>query len=452
MNVLHLNASDVSGGAARAAYRIHRSIVAQSSDLGICSRMRVGRKFTDDITVFGGPPVHQGMLWPRIAPRLNRWARLGFLTDNPTLHSIAWPGTGMARELQRQHRSRILDLVHLHWLGDTMISIEEIGCLQMPVVWTLHDQWAFCGAEHYTAPPRFGETASSDERFLAGYIRGTRPANEAGPDLNRSTWLRKHRAWKRPMHIVCPSRWMAECAGRSMLLREWPITVIPYPIDTVRWAPFDKRAARGLMELPQDKTLLLFGAIGGTSDPRKGADLLMDALRLLIDRRSGGVFEDLELVIFGQGRPSKETSIGFPIHYAGSLQDDISLRLLYAAADAFVIPSRQDNLPNTGIEAMACGTPVVAFSTGGLPDLVSHCETGWLARPFEVLELAQGINWVLQDRERNRALGERARVVALERFAPGNIAAKYSSVYQAELSSFKCKTQTGSGTRSNRNH
>lgn len=340
MNILHVNASDISGGAARAAYRIHRSLVGQSVAHGLSSQMRVISQLSDDPTVISGPPASQRPIWRRLQPRLAQQVRRGFRTGNPTLHSIAWPATGLGAELQQRHRQSQVDVVHLHWLGVGTLSIEETGRLPMPLVWTLHDQWAFCGAEHYTSPPLPGETASTDERFAAGYSPASRPAHEAGPDLNRRTWLRKRRAWRRPMHIVCPSHWLADCARRSTLMGDWPITVIPYPIGLNDWVPCDQAQARALLGLPAERPLVLFGAMGGGADPRKGADLLLEALQRLRSQVAGTPLAQLELVVFGQSRPAQPPDLGFPIHYSGHLYDDLSLRLLFAAADVFVIPSR----------------------------------------------------------------------------------------------------------------
>ena len=433
MNILHVNASDISGGAARAACRIHRCLVDHGMARGLQSQLRAISQQSDDPTVIGGPPIQQNAIWRRVQPRLAQQARRGFLTGNPTLHSIAWAATGLGRELRHRHRQGQVDLVHLHWLGDTTISIEEIGLLPMPLVWTLHDQWAFCGAEHYTSPPGPGETASSDERFALGYTPSSRPSHEAGPDLNRRTWLRKRRAWKHPMQIVCPSTWLADCARRSALMSDWPITVIPYPIDLATWAPLDQRQARALLQLPQDRPLVLFGAMGGTTDPRKGADLLLESLQRLRVQANGTRLEQLELVIFGQSRPAQPPDLGFPIHYSGRLHDDLSLRLLYAAADVFVIPSRQDNLPNTGLEAHACGTPVVAFRTGGLVDIVDDHATGSLADPFDHRSLAESIRWVLHDPHRRQQLGAAARQRAERLWDQARVARLYADVYRLQM-------------------
>ncbi|QPN65916.1 glycosyltransferase [Synechococcus sp. CBW1006] len=437
MKILHINASDIGGGAARAAYRIHRSLVDHGAPLGLASQMRVISQLSDDPTVIGGPPQDQSAFWQRLHPRLNRQARRGFITANPTFHSIGWPATGLGRELQQRRRLGRADLLHLHWLGDGTLSIEEIGRLPQPLVWTLHDQWAFCGAEHYTSPPLPSETASSDERFTQGYSPASRPVHEAGPDLNRRTWLRKRHAWcrpgRQPIQIVCPSTWLAHCASRSTLMGEWPITVVPNPIDLNVWTPCEQGQARALLGLPADRPLVLFGAMGGTADPRKGADLLLEALQRLRTQVAGTPLQQLELVLFGQSRPVQPPDLGFPIHYTGRLHDDLSLRLLYAAADLFVIPSLQDNLPNTGLEAHACGTPVVAFRTGGLVDIVDEHVTGSMADPFDPASLAASIRWVLEDPQRRRQLAAAARARAERLWNPARVAGLYAELYREVL-------------------
>jgi len=141
----------------------------------------------------------------------------------------------------------------------------------------------------------------------------------------------------------------------------------------------------------------------------------------------------MEVLVFGQSRPIKVPDIGFPIHYAGHLYADLSLRILYSAADAMIIPYRQDNLPNTGAEALACGTPVIAFDTCGLPDIVCHKTTGWLAKPFDTEDLASGIKWVLDSEERNRDLSVNARSYAESKFSAPIIANQYIDLYRSIL-------------------
>jgi len=430
IKVQHYNPVDNHGGAARAAFRIVRALVACANATDIEASMRVIRKYSECIDVIGGsPPVS---VTKRIAAKAERLGRRFLVSQgdpfkslNPSTLDLCINKSAFNFEINQAS----VDVLHLHWLGNYLgvdsLSIEEIGRLSKPVVWTLHDQWAFCGAEHYVTPP-----PAVDERFAEGYTAANRPSHESGPDLNRHTWERKRRSWQRPMHIVCPSTWLADCARRSALMRSWPITVIPYPIDLKVWAPCDQAQARRLLGLPLDRRLVLFGAIGGTGDPRKGADLLLKAHGHLKATATGIALEQLELVIFGQSRPAELPDLGFPVHYSGQLHDDISLRLLYAAADVFVIPSRQDNLPNTGIEAHACGTPVVAFRTGGLVDIVEDRITGALAEPFDPASLAAAIAWVLDDPQRRRKLGVAARQRAERLWEPARIAGLYAEVYR----------------------
>ena len=411
MNVLQLNHSDINGGAARAAYRIHHALRSSCID----SQMLVNVAASGDWTV-QGPTSKWAKAMGHLRPHLALPWRQLLHTGNPIIHS---PTVLPSRWPERINASNA-DLVHLHWVQGEMLSIPDIARIRKPIVWTLHDMWAFCGAEHYT----------TDNRWRDGYRRDNRPSYESGFDLNRHTWQRKRNHWRQPLQIVCPSQWLAECVRASALMHDWPVTVVPNPIDTDSWQPIDQRLARQLLGLPQDCPLLLFGALGGGKDPRKGIDLLLASLAHL---RSEPGLKNLQLVVFGQLAPQSPPQLGFPVHYTGHLHDDLSLRALYSAADAFVIPSRQDNLPNTGLEAHACGTPVVAFNTGGLPDIVDDRVTGALAEPFEPASLAAVIRWVLEDPSRRRALGAAARERAERLWAPARVAGLYAEAYEGAI-------------------
>jgi len=414
VRILHVNHSDGDGGAARAAYRIHRSLVGAGCD----SCMRVIDQRSDDATVQGGPPDRTGPIGRYLRRRLAGLPLRGFSTANLIFHSAAWPDSGLGRELN----ATVADVLHLHWLGSGTLSVAEVGRLVKPVVWTLHDMWPFCGAEHYTVE-------APDSRFRVGYRRDNVPPDERSKDLNRQTWARKRRHWLRPMHIVCPSRWLADCARDSALFQGWPIEVIPNPIDLNVWRPIPKAVARAALGLEPTARLVLLGAPGGLSDPRKGGDLALQALGCLVAKPAA----PHGLLVFGQSMAAEHPVLPFPTRFLGCLQDDLSLVLAYSAADVFVVPSRQDNLPNTVVESQACGTPVVAFNIGGLADMVIHHENGWLARPFDIKDLAQGIAWVLGDESRRKALGRAARATAEARFAEAVVAEKYQALYRRVL-------------------
>lgn len=407
MKVVQVNYSVADGGAARAAYRIHHAL----RRLGVDSRMFVNSAGAGDWTV-----QTPGGKWTKwfIKCRQEPWAGLltkTFGTENRVLFSPAIFPSGWSQWLNKSDA----DIIHLHWVAGEMMSVADIGRLNAPVVWTLHDMWGFCGAEHY----------SEEFRWRDGYSRHNRPAHESGFDLDRWTWRRKLKHWQQPMHIVAPSRWLADCARHSVIMRDWPVSTVPNPIDTEAWRRFDKSLARRMLDLPVEGPLLLFGAMGGTRDSRKGFDLLKGAL----DHLRGGM-AGLELVVLGQVAPRDPMDLGFPVHYAGHLHDDVSLCLYYNAADAVVVPSRQDNLPNSAVEAQACGTPVVAFNVCGLPDIVEHQKTGYLAQPFDTQDLAQGICWVLDGTERRASLGAQSRQVAVTRFSYPVVAEQYLQLYR----------------------
>lgn len=406
MKILTLNHSDINGGAARAAYRIHYAL----RQYGIDSTMQVNEASADDWTV-EGPKSKWSKVFNNIRPSLGKLLNKTLKTNNSIIHSPNIIPSYWPQSLNKSNAN----VLHLHWVNGEMLSIADIGKLRKPVVWTLHDMWAFCGAEHYT----------EDFRWRKGYTATNRPFYEKYFDLNRWAWQRKRKYWQQPIHIVTPSRWLANCAQKSRLLKGWPVTVIPNAIDTNIWQPVEKNLARQLLHLPSNIPLLLFGAMGGTKYPHKGFDLLRLALNHL-----RGEIPELELLIFGQKAPKIPLNLGFPIHYMGHLYDDVSLQLLYSAADVMLIPSRQDNLPNTGIEAHACGTPVVAFNICGLPDIVEHKRTGYLAEAFVSEDLAKGIQWVLVDKRRYTKLCEAARDRAIQQWRLEVVAQQYEIVYK----------------------
>jgi len=412
MRVIHVNQSDTIGGAAKAAARIHQALLRS----GVDSRFYVAQSSYGDPTVEMTSSRFDRLVSP-VRQRVARALTNRLVTDNPAAHEPALFSTNCASRLTHSGT----DIAHLHWVSNNMLSIRAIAKLPMPVIWTLHDMWAFCGAEHHT----------HDDRFKSGYTKDNRPFHESGPDLNRWVWSRKRRLLRRPLQIVTPSNWLANAARESALMSDWPIAVIPNAIDTETWTPMNKTMARMSLGLPESLPLVLFGAMGGSSDLNKGFDLLTTAL----ERLSMGGDLNLKLLAFGGSRPDGNHSLAFPAKYFGHLHDDLSLRLLYNAADVLVIPSRLENLPNTGVEALACGTPLVGFDVGGMRDLILHKETGYLARAQDSQDLAEGIRWVLAQRDQNLSspLSAAARRHAEDRFSAPLIAQQYRRLYETVL-------------------
>ena len=294
---LQLNASASDGGAARAAVRVHEGLWEEGQAFGWTSRFQATSGPASGPGVCVGSPLQRSAIWRRLHPRLTQWRKRHWRTNNPALHSLAWPDTGLGAELIEAHSRGDFELLNLHWLGDSTLSIEEIGRLPCPVLWTLHDQWPFSGAEHYAPLPGSGSDLAALERFTSGYEQETSPALERTCDLNRWTWQRKQRSWRKPMTLICPSQWMADCVQRSTLMSGWPCHVIPNALNLQQWSPVEPLLARRLLHLPPDVPLVLFGAMDGTADPRKGADVLEQAL-LSLAKCCKGQSKQPHLVIF----------------------------------------------------------------------------------------------------------------------------------------------------------
>jgi len=411
MKVLHINESD-GGGAGRAVHRLFRAQRA----VGLDSHFWVVNSRSPDPAVRSFAPTGKLEAWcEHLKYSVSRRLTGRLKTANHVIHTPALFNTDWRARIN----SSDADVVNLHWISNRMLSIRDIAGIQKPIIWTLHDMWAFCGAEHL----------AWDDRWRDGYRRHNRPAHESGFDLNRWTWQRKRKHWQQPMRIVTPSQWLADCARDSVLMREWPVSVVANPIDTERWKPLEQSLARELLGLPTHVPLLLFGSHGANHAHHKGFDLLLQALaHLRDDPRAQG----MELVVFGQRAPQSPPNLGFPIHYTGHLHDDLSLRALYSAADGIVVPSRQEAFGQTASEAHACATPAIAFYTGGLPDIVEHQRTGYLAKAFDTEDLAEGIGFVL-DQRKTGLLGDQAREKALKQFSYEVVAPQYMAVYEAAL-------------------
>jgi glycosyltransferase involved in cell wall biosynthesis len=282
--------------------------------------------------------------------------------------------------------------------------------------------WPMTGGEHYVG---------DSTRYIEGYSSKNRPSSESGFDVNRWIWRRKKKALEKVknLFIATPSNWLAKCARESQLLRNRKILVLPNGVDHQRFRPMNHELVRNILGLPVDKKLILFGAGYATSDKRKGFHLLVEALIQLDER---GDSKNYELVVFGAS--SGDDSFGMKTHYLGSLNDEISMALVYAAADVFVAPSLEDNLPNTVLESLSCGTPVVAFNIGGMPDMIEHRENGYLVTAFNTTDLAEGLNWVIEDKTRWGHLSENARNTVVQSFTLECCAKRYSALYEDILS------------------
>jgi glycosyltransferase involved in cell wall biosynthesis len=417
MRILIVNANDIDGGAARAAYRLHRGL----KDFGISSQMLVQKKQSDDATILG-LQSRVGKIIALLKPILNILPLQSYPQAKTETFSPQWLPDNVIDRVSKINP----DLINLHWLNSGFIKIETIAKFSCPLVWTLHDMWAFTGGCHY-------DNGCDNYRQSCGFCPQLGSKKER--DLSRQIWQRKAKTWQKiNLTLVTPSKWMAKCARDSSLCQNFRIEVIPNGIDTNRYQPIDKIFAKKLLGFPLSKKIILFGAVNAVTMPRKGFDLLLPALQKLscLEKQ-----EEIELVVFGSSQPQDSPQFGFPVHYIGQLHDDISLAILYAAADVFIAPSLQDNLPNTVMESLACGTPCVAFRVGGIPDLIEHQKNGYLAEPFVIEDLTKGISWILADQERYRQLVVNARQKIVEDFSLRLQVERYLSLYQDLITSHR---------------
>ncbi|MCL1469350.1 glycosyltransferase family 4 protein [Argonema antarcticum] len=408
MKPLLLCKSDIQGGACRSAYRLHQGL----QTIGVPSQMLVQDKVSDNSGVIGAKS-------PIIQKLANFRESLDFLPlkfykqrQNTTFWPALVPDT-IGSKVAKVNP----DVVNLHWICRGYLQLETIAKFNKPLVWTLHDMWAFTGGCHYS---------EDCDRYTQSCGNCPQLQSNNKWDLSSWIWQRKSKSWQRlNLTVVTPSQWLAKCAKASSLFKDIRIEVIPYGLDLQRYKPVDKETARELLNLPQDKQLILFGSMK-TSDRRKGFHLLEPALQQL---SKSGWHDRAELVVFGSSGPSSATDLGFRSHYLGRLGDDIALALVYSAADVFIAPSIQDNLPNTVLEALACGTPCVAFNIGGMPDAIEHQQNGYLAQPYKIEDLAQGIDWVLENKERHQKLSSSARQKAEQEYPLELQAQRYLSIF-----------------------
>ncbi|MEO1590171.1 MAG: glycosyltransferase family 4 protein [Cyanobacteria bacterium J06632_22] len=405
---------DTKGGAAIAASRLHDGLRQQGVHSTLLVREQLGR---DPQVIGPSGRLQQG--WAKTKGVLDALPLQLYRQRDPAVNFFPQWLPGRTRQQVAEHRP---DILNLHWVSGGFVAVEALRGIPQPVVWTLHDMWPMTGGCHYSGTcDRFQQTCGQCPQL----------GSHRSWDLSRWTWRRKARAWHNlSLHLVSPSQWLADQAQKSMLFRDRPVTVIPNGLDLDLYRPLSQATARVVLRLPPSPLLILFGAANATTDDRKGFSFLQPTLRRLQHLLPD---QEIELVIFGATRPEHPPDFPYRTHYLGVLSDAPSLVLTYAAADVFLLPARQDNLPNTIVEALACGVPCVGFDQGGLPDLIQPEYNGKLAKPYDGASLAQGLRWVLADAARRPVLRANARAVAEQRFGLSQQAARYRTLFEGLL-------------------
>ena len=402
--ILHINFFDNEGGAAIAANRIHKCLVKDKID----SYLLVCEKKTNDRRIFSSNSAFEKIVW-KCKKAISRNLGLFFKTKNKNTHSIGFFPSNILKKIKKINP----DIVHLHWIGNEMISIKQISKINKPLVWTLHDMWAYCGAEHYTL----------DERFKNGYQKNNRPGYEKRFDLNRWVWNRKKKYWNFKINIVCTSNWQKKMASSSILFKKQNINLIPLPLDVEKWTPINKVTAKQILNLEKNKKAILVGGETSHHFQRKGMDFIENILEnRLID------LNNVQILVVGK---NKLKSNNLPnIKYLGYQDNEHGkLRIIYSAADLLLMPSRLESFGQMAIEAGSCGTPTVCFENTGTVDIIKHKHSGYVAKYLDINDFSHGIEWCLNN-EKKEEMNKNVREFIKENFDSKKIAKQYIALYE----------------------
>ncbi|MBR5062142.1 MAG: glycosyltransferase family 4 protein [Prevotella sp.] len=417
MRVLIVNTSEKTGGAAVAAHRLLEAL----NKNGVKAKMLVRDKASDQLTVValsGGWRQRWNFLW-------ERWSifwRLRFSRKHLFEIDIANTGT----DITTLPEYKEADVIHLHWINQGMLSLKNIRNILStgkPVVWTMHDLWPATAICHYAR----GCTAFTDKCRLCPLL----PGGGSSHDLASKVWKRKEEMMQgHDIHFVTCSNWLGNEARKSGLIRGQHIHTIPNAIDTHTFKPMDKEKCRKECDLPTDRRIILFVSQRVT-DQRKGMDYFIRAIDTMT-REHPDMKENVGIAILGGHSEEFIDTLPLPIYPLGYVSDERQIVNIYNSADLFVLPSLEDNLPNTIMEALACGVPCVGFHVGGIPEMIDHKQNGYVAEYRDEKDLARGMAWVLDEADWKKLSDNAVKKVATC-YSQQHVAMKYVETYQEAL-------------------
>lgn len=417
MRVLIVNTSENTGGAAVAANRLKEAL----NNNGIKAKMLVRDKESDDITVAQlNKSWHQK--WDFLWERFVIYMRLHFKRDNLFLIDIANAGT----DITKTREFKEADVIHLSWINQGMLSLKGIRKIlesHKPVVWTMHDLWPASSICHYTRNCRNYEKQCGNCPLL--------PDNGSSNDLSARIWRKKRKILERNsiLFVTC-SRWLADKAKKSGLLSGQKVISIPNPIDSRAFTKENREEARLYAGLPEGKKLTLFVSQRVT-DKRKGMDYFITAINKMVEAHPE-MKDNCGIAILGGKAEELADKLPLPSYPLGYVSEEKKIASIYNSVDLFVLPSLEDNLPNTIMEAMACGVPCVGFNTGGIPEMIDHLKNGYVAEYKSSDDLARGIHWVLSEAD-HQSLSNEAMKKVNQCYSQYAVAMKYIEAYNQAM-------------------
>jgi len=390
MKIVHINFSDTKGGASIAVKRIHNLLLKNNID----SKIVVSEKTEDNSNVFSINKTSE-IIKNTIKSSISRQLKRVFKTENKNTHSL---NIISSKNLELVNSLKP-DYVNLHWIGNETISMSDINKINSKIVWTLHDMWPFCGAEHYTY----------DLRYTQGYTKDNRPAYEKGFDVNKFVWKKKLRYFKKVEKIICTSKWMYNCVKNSYLFKDKQILEIPLTLNSEIWKPFEKEYARNFFNIKLESTVVLYGADNYLKNRRKGFSLFKKAISAFKKNYQ----QEITVILFGTNELNqKEIQSDFKdikVLNLGKIGDEHLLRLVYSCSDLMVIPSLLEAFGLTALESIYCGIPCVVFENTGLTSIIDHKQNGYVAKYESIEDLTTGIDWCLKNlKNKNNLIHEKA--------------------------------------------
>ncbi|HEX7367377.1 MAG TPA: glycosyltransferase [Pelobium sp.] len=418
MRVIHLNTYDGNGGAGRASYRLNNALKKAGVHSDLFTYIKLGNR--SDIQA----------LYPKFLDKF--FATLRILAERylPRFYEkdlkIPFSLSFFGKDIHKHAALINADIIHLHWVNHGFLNpadLAKLSALKKPIFWTMHDSNTFTGGCHV----RFDCQNYINQ---CGFCPLLKDAEE--DDISHKTWKRKKQAYdEMNIKFISPSKWLAAAANQSGLLKGEKIYNIANTLETDVFKPSDRLLAKESLGLSADSFVLLSGFMPSKKDAHKGTSYLIDAINLWLTRNPQ-LATKVSLMVFGNRDNQLPPPFKIPVKFLGTVADDAVLANAYAAADAFLTTSLEDNLPNTVMESLACGTPVISFETGGIPDMVDHQKNGYLAKYKDAEDFMEGLNWIYNHND-SAALSKNARDKVMQHFSEAVIAKRHLELYQGIL-------------------
>lgn len=417
MKVVLINSSESSGGAAIACNRLHQAHKHNNLDSSLLVQSRSSSELDENVyRVKGRFPLS---LHEKSTFYLEKLSFLPYEKDKKA--RFAFSSSKFGHSIHTHPVIKEADIIHLHWINKGFISIKSLNqliSLNKPIVWTMHDMWPITGGCHYS------DECTNYKSTCGNCFMLKNPNNQ---DLSNRIWRSKQQLFqkKNAITFVTCSKWLQSITQSSSLAANQSVTSIPNCINTERY----KQAHRSL---DSSKIALLFQAMN-IGDQRKGFEYFLQSLKTL-KRLNANLCDNIVINVIGKANPSNYIQdLGFTVEYSGLLKNESEVIKAYQKAHLYIIPSLQDNLPNTVMEALSCSLPVIGFNTGGIPEMVVHKHNGYIAPKKDSEDLARGILWALSDPVNYSNLRQNARRTVEENYSYSHISNRYLTLYKELL-------------------